>query len=200
MKLIEIIKKVDWSDVSTALYSYYFEDPKECKNSEDYETLNIYKKIFNDLRNLKPQDCMGMRLYVEHIKGESGKGFNIEVIGRNGKLNKESEDFKFCGDNVSEEIANSEITYALDMVRWEEWLDMSVPLEVIKNFSMPEIVAHCIYGMTFLGFNQEQIQGKYNELKRRCENIKNSKAIDMEELKRIIEEMDLEEDNEDDIN
>jgi hypothetical protein len=195
MKFIEIIKKVNWDDVRAVLYDYYYE------NSEDYQILDEYERIFNELKYLKPQDCKGMRLYVEYIKDtEADKDPVVEVIGRNGTLNKESEDFKFWGNNVSEEIANKEITYALEMVCWEEWLDMNISLDIIKNFSMPEIIAHCIYEMTFMGFSQKQIQGKLDELRKSCENIENSKGIDMEELRKIIEDMDKKEDKEDENN
>lgn len=194
MKFKEIINKTNWDDVRSILYEYYYKD------SEDYSVLYEYERIFNELKILKEEDCDNMRLYVEKYKGFNDED-SIEVIGRNGTLNKDSEDFKFFKDNVDEKFANSEITYAIEMIKWEKWLDMKVPFEVFSNFSMPEIVAHSLFEMTFMGFSQDQIQGQLNELTKRVEEIKNgeAKTISFEEFKDFLENLN-EEDLEDEDN
>jgi hypothetical protein len=186
MKFKEIINKTDWNDIKLVLYEYYY------KKSEDCDILYEYEKVFNELKILKEENCQNMRLYIEKYKDFDSKDDSIQVIGRNGELNKESEDFKFFKDNVDEKFANSEITYALEMIRWEKWLDMKVPFEVFSNFSMPEIVAHSLFEMTFIGFSQDQIQDELNELIKRVEEIKNgeAKTISLEEFKDFFKDLD----------
>lgn len=195
MKFKEIINKTNWDDIRSVLYEYYY------KESEDYSILYEYERIFNELKILKEEDCENMRLYVEKYKGFNNED-SIEVIGRNGTLNRDSEDFEFFKNSVDEKFANSEITYALEMIKWEKWLDMKVSFEVFSNFSMPEIVAHALFEMTFMGFSQDQIQGQLDELTKRVEEIKSGKAktVSFEEFKDFLENLndeDLEdEDNE----
>lgn len=164
MKFKDIINKVYWNDVEFIINNYYKEDT------------TMYEKVFNELKILKEENCDNMRLYVEEYKDFDGE-LSIEVIGRNGSLNKDSSDFEFYKDNVTEEYANSETTYALEMTRWEKWLDMEVPFSVISNFSLPEIVAHSLVEMTFFSFSQEDIQDKCEELSKRVEDIKSGKAV-----------------------
>jgi hypothetical protein len=164
MNFKDILNKVYWLDVELVIKNYYNEE-----NS-------MYEGIFNELKELKEEDCENMRLYVEECKDFDGE-VSIQVIGRNGSLNKESSDFEFFKDNVTEEYANSETTYALEMTRWEKWLDMNVPFDVISKFSLPEIVAHSLIEMTFLSFSQEDIQGKCEDLSKIVEDIKSGKTI-----------------------
>lgn len=194
MKFKEILNKVLWDDVRNSLLGLYYQD------REDTE-LEEYLNVFNKIKDMSPQDPNGMRLYVQKIKDDEGNEY-VEVIGRDGKLQKESSDFEFFKDNVDEEFANSEVTYALEMTPWSKWVAMNVPIGVIQNFSLPDIVAHCLYEMTFMGYEEEEIQGQADELARRVEDIKsgNAKTISLEEFKERMKEKlgdDWEEDIED---
>jgi hypothetical protein len=150
MKFKEIVNKVDWYDVRDALVLSY-------EDSSGY--LEEYLKVFKKFKTLEPIDCKGMKLYVEYNTIIENEEF-VEVVGRDGKLQRESEDFEFIKKHIDEKFANSEIIYALEMVEWAEWLDMEVPMSVIKVFSFPSIVAHCLYEMTFMGFDQEEVREK----------------------------------------
>lgn len=164
MKFKDIINEVYWGDVELIIKEYYNEE-----NS-------MYENVFNELKTLKEEDCDGMRLYVEEYKGFDEE-LSVEVIGRNGSLNKDSLDFEFFKDNVTEEYANSETTYALEMTSWGKWLNMDVSLDVMSKFSLSEIVAHSLVEMTFLSFSQKDIQDKCEELSQRVEDIKSGKAV-----------------------
>lgn len=194
MKFKEIVNRVEWENVRQSLITLYYKDI-------EIPSLEEYFNVFNQINNMEEKDSEGMRLYVEKIKDDEGNEY-IEVIGRNGKLQKESSDFEYFKDNIDEEFANSEITYALEMTPWKKWLGMDVPITVIQNFNFPDIVAHCLYEMTFMGYNQDEIQDKLEELERRCEEVKNgtAKTISLEEFKekfKDILEGDTEENEED---
>jgi hypothetical protein len=47
--------------------------------------------------------------------------------------------------------------YGLDLSPWEEWLALRVPQSLLKEMTVAEIVAHCVWEMTFYGFTQEKI-------------------------------------------
>jgi hypothetical protein len=52
----------------------------------------------------------------------------------------------------------------LDLSRWEEWLALRVPQSLLDKMTAAEIVAHCVWEMTFYGFSQEKIAAFRAEL------------------------------------
>jgi hypothetical protein len=54
--------------------------------------------------------------------------------------------------------------YGLDLSPWEEWLAIRVPESLLKKMTGTEIVAHCVWEMTFYGFTQEKIANFRAEL------------------------------------
>ena len=61
--------------------------------------------------------------------------------------------------------------YGLDLSHWEEWLGISVPHSLIHQMTETDIVAHCVWEMTFYGFTQEKIAETRAELERRIKEI-----------------------------
>lgn len=86
---------------------------------------------------------------------------------------------------------------ALEFVPWREWLGMTIPRKLLSDFNEPEIIAHCLYEMTFHGFDEKKIQAEFAEIKKSAEEMKNltteelnSKAISLDDL---LDELDKEE-------
>jgi hypothetical protein len=52
----------------------------------------------------------------------------------------------------------------LDLSPWEEWLAIRVPQSLLDKMTPAEIVAHCVWEMTFYGFTQEKIAAFRTEL------------------------------------
>jgi hypothetical protein len=52
----------------------------------------------------------------------------------------------------------------LDLSPWEEWLALRVPQLLLDKMTAAEIVAHCVWEMTFYGFTQEKIAAFRAEL------------------------------------
>ena len=63
-------------------------------------------------------------------------------------------------------------SYAIEFKPWDEWLGMTIAEQTLKEFSEPQILAHCLYEMTFVGFNQEEIQKRFEEIFILTEEIK----------------------------
>lgn len=59
----------------------------------------------------------------------------------------------------------------LDLSRWEEWLAVRVPQSLLDKMMATEIVAHCLWEMTFYGFTQEQIAAFRVELENNVKEI-----------------------------
>ena len=173
MKFKEMVDRVDWKDVEAVLLRDYYSD-------DHLVDMNPYKIVLDEIRLLKPQDSEGMRLYVETVK--DGDDEYIHVFGRDGKLLKESSDFEYMDIDPDSDTANTEVTYALEMESWEKWLDMNIETKVMAEFSIVEIVAACLYEMTFLGLTQEKIEEKREELSKRIKDFEEAKD-DPEKMK-----------------
>jgi len=46
-------------------------------------------------------------------------------------------------------------SYAIEFVEWKKWLGMDLENETMNNFNELEIIAHCLYEMTFYGYTRE---------------------------------------------
>lgn len=92
-----------------------------------------YRQVFSDLQGMKPQDSE-LEIIIEHVTDQDESYFHVS------------------GRPISEEGES----YSLMMCPFEEWLGMSIGKETLASMPYPEIMAHCLWEMTFIGFSQEQ--------------------------------------------
>jgi hypothetical protein len=85
-------------------------------------------------------------------------------------------------------------SYAIEFESWEKWLGMEIAPEIIENFNELEIISHCLYEMTFCGYEQEEIQKQLQSINKRKDDYKNfsdeekkMKTYTLDELKDKIE-------------
>lgn len=203
MILKEILNDTSWNDIKDSLVKIYevTED-----NLEGY--FNVYCKLIS----IDPVET-GMRIFVDWIEPDGNlneEGYWV-VHGKNGTLIKDTDDAKLF-PNSSEEYFNSEVNWALDFSPWNEWLGMKIDESTFNNINLmkSDIVAHCLWEMTFLSYNEEKIQERADDLKRMVDQINNmteeelkKNTISLEEMedhiKKLIDKMDNEEKDEENI-
>lgn len=155
MKLKELILTSSWNEVKSSLLRTY-------QHSE--RSIGKFQNVFDTLMSLQPR-VTTMRLCVEEVFRESIDGEPcIEVFGKDGTLNKDLPDFRHFSETASTEFANSETSFALDLVPWEEWLGMELDPSTLQAHSGSDIIAHCLWEMTFFGFDQATIQKHKEEI------------------------------------
>jgi len=174
MKLIELIRQNSWLSVELTLLDIY---PEEKKNISGYE------EIF---RQLVSMAVIESDMIIE-IKREIDDFDNEEYIDISGRKKNEPKDQK-----------EQEVSYALEFTPWSEWLGMQIDMTSIKNFTELEIISRCLFEMTFMGFDENEIQEELNkindtteEYKLLTEEEKRLNTISLEDFKR---EMNDEED------
>jgi len=173
MKFKELLEDVTWSEIKESLIKLYEVTPH---NLEDY--MSVVQNLTT--MNSKESD---MRICVEWVPpDEFNENGYWTVHGRNGKLHKDTEDAELF-PNADEEFLNSEVNWALEFNKWCEFLGMEIDTETSNNIelSRADIVAHILYEMTFIGYEEEEIQDKMDDLKQRVEEIKN---MSEEEIKK----------------
>lgn len=162
MKFKELLSKTEWEDIEKILFEKY-PDVSDC--------IDGYKKVFISLLELIPSQTY-FRICIKNVfdKDFDDKPY-VAVYGKDGILNKELPDFKLMNEEQESLFANSEVEYAIEFVAWEEWLGMEMDKETLQNYSISEIAAHCLWEMTFSGYDQAAICEQRNELNRIAKEI-----------------------------
>ena len=149
MKLTDIIKRNSWLSVELVFLQLY---PKEMKNISGYET------VFNELKSLSPTET-DFSIVLSNEKDDLDNEEYVHVSG-----------YKNHQEDSEDESPNS---FALELTNWSEWLGMDMDEKSLSEFTELEIISHCLYEMTFFGFDQETIQKEMDEIERSVDEIKN---------------------------
>lgn len=176
MKFSEIIKRNSWLSVELVFLQLY---PKEKKSLSGYET------VFSDLKTINPTDT------------------DISIVVSNEKDDFDDEEYvNVSGYNNHPEVNPDELTnsLALEFTSWDQWLGMDLDEKSIKDFTELEVISHCLFEMTFIGFDQETIQEEMNKLERSVDEIKNmteeEKKTKLKTWDDLKKELDLDDENE----
>lgn len=171
MKLIDLIRQNSWLSVELTLLDIYTEEKKN---------ISGYEEIF---RQLVSMPVIETDMIIE-IKREIDDFDNEEYIDISGRKKNEPKDQK-----------EQEISYALEFTPWSEWLGMQIDKNSIKNFTEFEIISRCLFEMTFIGFDENEIQEELNkindtteEYKLLTEEEKRLRTISLEDFKRQMDD------------
>ena len=166
MKLGDLIEDSSWLSVEIVFSRIY---PDQVSFFEDYKT------IFNELKVLKPKDS------------------SISIIIRNIIDEFDNEEYVSVSGYYSLKVTKSKklITesLALEFTHWSEWLGMSIDQESIRSFSSYEIICHCLHEMTFMGFNQKEIDDEWQKIKKAADDFKHMTKEEKERNSMTFEEL-----------
>jgi hypothetical protein len=149
MNLKELIQNNPWLNVQLTLVDLY---PDQQKSIEAYEI------VFSELQMLQPEPSE----IIIQLK-EQFDEFNNETY------------VEVCGLHPDEPPSTPEInnSYALEFTPWSEWLSMEIDQGAFEKFTEQEILSHILYEMTFIAFDEAEIQKQKQELDKRIEEIEN---------------------------
>jgi hypothetical protein len=173
MKLYDLIKSNNWLSVELTLLQLY---PDQVKMI--YE----YRKVFENLKNIEPKESKMRIVLTEHDCDPDDESEINTYVDVSGQDDKKDENGRI-------------ISYALEFTEWKKWLGMDISSETLKNFSELEIIAHCLYEMTFIGYDEEEIQEERKSLDKTIDEYKNlteeekkQRTISLEDLIRQLED------------
>lgn len=144
-----LIQNNTWLSTELILLELY---PDEKKNIEGYQ------KMFNQLQLLSPTPSE----VIIVVKWETDDFDGAKYVDVSGK-------YKYNNSKTEKE----QIPLAIGFTPWSEWLGMEVATESLQNFNELEIIAHCIYEMCFLGFDEEVIRARLQNKEPEAEKLKN---------------------------
>lgn len=186
MTFKELINRHPWAGVKYQLMELY--------PGEAYR-IDAYAEVYETLVSLSPHPT-DMRIVVKEVfDPEFDDKPHVDVSGCNGSLQKEQEEFAQSGRSPDSEFANSEVCYAIEFTPWEEWLGMAIEPATLAAFDEVGVIAHCLWEMTFAGFDQEDIQQQIRGLRETVDEIKDMTEEERKERLRPFDFGDLEEES-----
>ena len=170
MTFAEILRKADMEEAKRIILKF---------DARQKRSLAGYDEVYNTLLGLEPKSVSAV-ITIEHIA-----------------LQDESD----CGyEHVSGVDTSDGQHYSLSLTPWAEWLGMEVSVETISNYGINEIVAYCLYDMTFYGFDEEQIQAFGDMMNEDVENIDPREYYTFENGKLVKKYVEDDDDEEEDCN
>ena len=173
MKFTNLIKTNAWLSIEMVLLQLY---PDEQKN------ILAYEKVFNALQLMEAADC-DISIVVSN---EQDAFDGLEYVDVSGRENNPKED----PDNLTNSLA-------IEFTPWNEWLGMDIDKNTLQDFTELEIIAHCLYEMTFMGFEEKEIQAEMDRIKDIIDEYKNmseeEKKANTKSLDDLLNDLDAEE-------
>ncbi len=151
MKFKELIGSVDVEKVMAFMIDHYYDncklDPKE--EPHDIDGVQIaYRRVIKELKGCEPLESSDVSIELKLIPEEK-----VEYEGESWV------DEAYWAVNGFD--PNSEYAIGLDFTDWREWLAMEV---LPVNLPDHEIVAHCLWEMTFFAYSNDEIAEKKDEI------------------------------------
>jgi len=166
MKLGDLIKNSSWLSVEI-VFSRLF--PDQITYLDDYRT------VYDELKVLRPIDS-SISIITETVIDEFDNEEYVSVSGYDSSKTSE----------LKEEITES---LALEFTSWSEWLGMTIDNDSIKHFSSYEIICYCLHEMTFMGFNQKEIENEWQKIKKAEQEFKHMTKEEKERSTMTLEEL-----------
>ena len=147
VQLADLLTQVSFELVFKSLISY-FPDQESSKEG--------YQEVFEYLKTLTPKPINNLKdLFITvNVVEEYGKNY-LDVFG-------------------TRVIGNTKSKYGIEFEPWKNWVSMYIAKDTLNNFKIEDIVAGCLYELTFFGFNEQGIQNKLQDLKDSIEECKNN--------------------------
>ncbi|MBQ4811396.1 hypothetical protein J8M20_08610 [Pseudoalteromonas luteoviolacea] len=142
-KLKCLVEQVTWVQVEPLFIEYYGHYFNKFKKRIKKKKIKRFAAIFEQLKVAYSEET-SWRVKISKTRHEGA--FFIDVSGLDGTLYREQDDFDF---NLHGEYADKEVPFSLIFIPWRIWLGMRVEQSTLVFFSYEEILAHCLWEMTY---------------------------------------------------
>jgi len=151
MKFYEIIRKYEFDQVWPKLIEQY-----------PNEQIDDYAAVFEYLRYAKPRSAdWSIKISLVHEDDDH----YYDVYG----VCAATEDDLIQGYKKGDEVA-----YALGFSDWDKWLGSEICPETADQYSELDILVHCLFELSFYGFDQEDIREQLNIIKNRLNSLRDN--------------------------
>lgn len=139
MKLKTLLETHSWSAISSKVLEIY---------PDANHNLGFYEEMFEKLRVMESDEI------------------DISIVISTG-IDDDHEYIDVSGVNISPKNKEEEYPQGLELTPWKKWLGMEVDQQSLNDYSKVEIVAHCLYEMTYMGFSEDDIPKTLDKIDRK---------------------------------
>lgn len=150
MILKQLIRTNNWATILPMFLELY---PEAKKDIDDY------KAVFEQLAMMQHEE-IDMSIIISLVKDEYEEYVDVSGLHNNPKT------------------AEEKYSVGIEFIPWRKWLSMDINKESLDDFLELEIIVHCLYEMTFVGFSEEDI---HKVLNRSEKSIKERESMTEEE-------------------
>ena len=182
MKFVDLIKPNNWLSIELIFLNLY---------PDQEESIEDYREVFEKLTTITAVDTE-MIIVLATVEDDFDPEEPISYVDVSGRKPNGGEH-------------PDETNYAIEFEEWEKWLGMDLAPETLQNFNELEIIAHCLFEMTFCGFDEVEIQEQFEDIKKTKDELKSlskeqfmKQTISLEDLMKKYDnqEDDFEDDDE----
>ena len=141
MKFKELIENVELKELMEYLFQTNF--------NSSVDSLGIMK-LYENLKQSDPINSDTLKLYVMKCK---------DVF-------EEDSYFNVCAFDTEDKSS-----YAIEFTPWGEWLGFDVVQKSLDMYGEACFVCECLKEMSFLSFNEDEIQDQFQKLLENCNSI-----------------------------
>lgn len=134
MKIYELIKKCTFEQVAEKLVLHY-----------DIKNLDEYRKLYSRLEKTVPNTVSDFYIYISAFKSGDLEDVYITDFDENDT----SLYFDVCGYYKGSELE----IYSVASSSFSEFTAFNVDDDTLSGYSYASIIAHCLYEITYYGFD-----------------------------------------------
>ena len=144
-RLADLLKEVSFDPVFYKL-CHWFNDQEGSRNG--------YESVFNKLILMNPKKHRLDDLFIE-----------IHIV----KEDDGSEWLNVSGVSV---LGSDTTSYGIEFNPWRDWVSSFITQKTLDTLDKEDIVAACLYEMTFFGFEEQRVQDEKNKIFNSIEECK----------------------------
>ena len=148
---------------------------------EEKGAKEAYEQVYNDLLSIEPVKT-DMRIRVDFVEEEDKDFSHWEIYGVNNARHQDIPKEE-GGVDADHEAADRLVHYAIEFRPRSEWAGMMIDSATVCEMATIDIAIHCLWEMTFMGFEEDSVQRELDVLKERSEAVKNKNMDDYVEVR-----------------
>lgn len=88
------------------------------------------------------------------------------------RIVKETDDNDWLNVSGVKVLGKSTTKYGIEFEPWRDWISSFITQETLDSLEKEDIVAACLYEMTFFGFEEQRVQDEKNKIFNSIEECK----------------------------
>jgi len=184
--LYDLIHGVSWDSIETVLQGHYQINDEGIEN---------HRKVRERMMAMDPVSNPITIIFETY---ENDEDVEIKISGEDGTVLRDMPDFKYMNIPENDVRALTPVRFGIEFKPWQKWLGMAVSPQTLQEFSPEEVVAHCLWEMTFISFDETEIQNTIEDLEKKVEDIKAGRHKAGKQFKSVKEMLDYLERTQDD--